>query len=99
MRHKKDYSPGRFGNSVHPEIDRASWLEKNRNPAPDEKMGTSWKLRKPVYHRKCKARVGNLLLAGISLYDGMFPVLKFPHLRFHFHFRARCLRLGACLSL
>ena len=68
MRHEKGYSPGGSGKSFHFEVDRVWLAGRNRNPAPDEKKkGTSWTIRKPVYHRKCKARVGNLFLVGYLL--------------------------------
>ena len=61
MRHEKDYSPE--GPEIRFILKSIGLLAgRNRNPAPDEKKGTSWKIRKPVYHRKCKARVGSLFL-------------------------------------
>ena len=46
---------GRSRNSVHPGIGRRLLAGRNRNPAPDGKKGTSWKIRNIVYHRSALA--------------------------------------------
>ena len=74
MRHEKDYSPGGSGDAVHPEVDRASWLEETGIQHPTRRRALAGKSGNQCPIASAKHGSEIFFLAGIPYYDGMFPM-------------------------